>query len=315
MALIGINMPSANARKPSTLDKIAQGVGIATEILGTGVKGYGVIKDANNATQAAEDRFASDFKTASPEEAQKGLAETVKGRSGQYVRREKPGDPYLDALKMQLQQNQLTSGALSQTKAKMDIVKAEDEIKHGRQLSETYVNKLSEASILPEELKGISKMVDGSPDFFDPIVGRARALNPYDSDAQLLQSKLKTTAQQVGKFLEDGVLRKEDEIKYEKMLPQIGDTPETAKGKSAIVFEKLKKRFVQLRENLDKSRYDTRAFDGHPLDTMKIEEIVGGAKRASESVGGSALKAGDVDGGHQFLGGDPNNPKSWKVVQ
>lgn len=37
--------------------------------------------------------------------------------------------------------------------------------------------------------------------------------------------------QNIGKFLEGGILRKEDEAKYDKILPSIGDSPEIVAGK------------------------------------------------------------------------------------
>jgi len=40
--------------------------------------------------------------------------------------------------------------------------------------------------------------------------------------------------------MEGGVLRKEDEIKYRKMLPQITDTPQVARNKIKNVTEMLK---------------------------------------------------------------------------
>lgn len=71
----------------------------------------------------------------------------------------------------------------------------------------------------------------GSSSANNPIVGRIRGANPFDTDAQSLQASIATTKQIVGKALEGGVLRKEDEAKYAKLLPTMGDTDETAQHK------------------------------------------------------------------------------------
>mgnify|MGYP007031181626 CR=1 FL=1 len=56
-------------------------------------------------------------------------------------------------------------------------------------------------------------------------------MNPYDSNAQNLQAQVATAKQIVGKALEGGVLRKEDEVKYAKLLPTMRDTDQTAQFK------------------------------------------------------------------------------------
>lgn len=65
----------------------------------------------------------------------------------------------------------------------------------------------------------------------NPGIGQLRGLNPYDTKAQTLQSQIGIAKQIVGKALEGGVLRKEDEIKYAKILPKMGDTDAVAQYK------------------------------------------------------------------------------------
>lgn len=64
-----------------------------------------------------------------------------------------------------------------------------------------------------------------------PFLGGLRAKNPFDTEAQNLQAQVATAKQIVGKALEGGVLRKEDEIKYAKLLPTMNDTDAVAQFK------------------------------------------------------------------------------------
>src|SRR5262245_25803727 len=53
----------------------------------------------------------------------------------------------------------------------------------------------------------------------------------WGTDAKKKQAMINLVKQLIGKTLEDGVLRKEDEIKYEKILPTIGDPNEVVISK------------------------------------------------------------------------------------
>lgn len=75
-----------------------------------------------------------------------------------------------------------------------------------------------------------------------PIIGELRGLNPYDTGAQNLQSRIGTVKQIVGKALEGGVLRKEDEIKYAKILPKLGDSDAVAQNKINQLYSLISQR-------------------------------------------------------------------------
>jgi hypothetical protein len=64
-----------------------------------------------------------------------------------------------------------------------------------------------------------------------PLLGGLRAANPFDTNAQSLQAQVATAKQIVGKALEGGVLRKEDEVKYAKLLPTMRDSDAVAQFK------------------------------------------------------------------------------------
>lgn len=78
-----------------------------------------------------------------------------------------------------------------------------------------------------------------------PILGRVRALNPYDSSFQTQQANIDRVRQIVGKALEGGVLRKEDEEKYRRILPTMQDTPAVAQYKIDNVMGQLQQKLQE----------------------------------------------------------------------
>jgi hypothetical protein len=96
----------------------------------------------------------------------------------------------------------------------------------GRRLSSTEIAKLSDGKSAIASLKDLREVLVANEKHIGPISGLA-ALNPY-SEARKAQADIDRVKQRVGKALEGGVLRKEDEEKYKKILATLTDTPETA---------------------------------------------------------------------------------------
>lgn len=99
----------------------------------------------------------------------------------------------------------------------------------GRPLSESAIAKLSESDSAVTELKGLKEILTKNSQYLGPIAGW-QALNPW-SDARKAQADIDRVKQRIGKALEGGVLRKEDEEKYKKILATLLDTPDTANYK------------------------------------------------------------------------------------
>lgn len=76
------------------------------------------------------------------------------------------------------------------------------------------------------------------------------------TDAKQRQATIDKVKQIIGKTLEGGVLRKEDEAKYEKILPTIGDPPDVAQSKIAGLARTLKQKRQTLIETLSDAGYD-----------------------------------------------------------
>lgn len=80
-----------------------------------------------------------------------------------------------------------------------------------------------------------------------PIKGLA-TLSPYATEQKDLQAEIDLARQIVGKFLEGGVLRKEDEEKYKKILPTMYDTQEVAQRKLENLMIELQNRQSQYQQ-------------------------------------------------------------------
>lgn len=83
-----------------------------------------------------------------------------------------------------------------------------------------------------------------------PLVGNLAEQTRIDN------AELKRAAQMVGKFMEGGVLRKEDEVKYGEMLPRVTDTDPIAKAKMLGVYDMLIEKL-----NTDISSYKAAGFN------------------------------------------------------
>lgn len=93
-------------------------------------------------------------------------------------------------------------------------------------LSDTAIKEIQQSESAISNLNALKQKVEQNLQFVGPIRGLAR-FNPF-SRARQVQAEIDRVKQQVGKTLEGGVLRKEDEEKYKKILATLSDTPETA---------------------------------------------------------------------------------------
>ena len=96
----------------------------------------------------------------------------------------------------------------------------------GKPLSDAAVGKISETKSAIASLADLREVLKKNEQYLGPVAGLA-ALNPY-SAARQAQADVDRVRQRVGKALEGGVLRKEDEEKYKKILATLRDVPETA---------------------------------------------------------------------------------------
>jgi len=93
---------------------------------------------------------------------------------------------------------------------------------------------LTEGPLLTE----LEDLINNNEKLFGPVRGVWESNNPL-AEGATVQDNFKRATQIIGSYLEGGVLRAEDEIKYRKMLPQLTDTPEVARDKLEGIRELL----------------------------------------------------------------------------
>ena len=96
----------------------------------------------------------------------------------------------------------------------------------GTKLSDTVIGKLAESKAAVASLRDLRDTLNKNEQYIGPVSG-LQSFNPW-SDAKKAQSEINLVKQRVGKALEGGVLRKEDEEKYKRILATLFDTPSTA---------------------------------------------------------------------------------------
>jgi hypothetical protein len=101
------------------------------------------------------------------------------------------------------------------------------------------------------------------------------------------QAVIDRVKQVIGKALEGGVLRKEDEAKYAKILPTIGDDPQVAKAKIAGLRKALEQRRATFIESLNDSGFDVSKFPAER--TKKTPEAGAAPKRVYYDTNGKPM--------------------------
>lgn len=130
--------------------------------------------------------------------------------------------------------------SFGELKTLYDIVGTSEKANAAKTYNSAVSGTISDFQSSLDELdKMESTISSGSGGTLDPIIGTLRSMNPYDTQQQTLQAMINKTRQIVGKALEGGVLRKEDEEKYKKILPTVGDTTEVALNKIAMIKAQL----------------------------------------------------------------------------
>lgn len=125
---------------------------------------------------------------------------------------------------------------------------------------------LEDAKFLPQTLDNLEKTIQSGKGTFDPIWGKVDNYNPLawsDTDKQTVNAELRTAAQLIGKYMEGGVLRAEDEVKYRNMLPNNTDTREVALYKLNQIREMLKGKTSGYIQGFDASGYDVKGYMDH----------------------------------------------------
>ena len=152
-----------------------------------------------------------------------------------------------------------------------------DSKKDGRILPANSVLALNEGKAVARILPEVEDAIKQNESMFGPIGGRVSSANPYDEKSQTVDARMRTASQAFGRFMEGGVLRKEDEDKYRKMFPQLSDIPQVAKNKLSIVRRQLAQKYEDDRKALGGSGYDIGGFGTLDIPKSLFENGTGGA--------------------------------------
>ena len=125
-----------------------------------------------------------------------------------------------------------------------------------QQLPAPQAIMLSDARQLPNLLWWLRDVINNNKSSFWPIAWNIWQYNVYDTNTQTIVSQLRTARQLVGKLMEWGVLRAEDEPKYRAMLPDITDTPQLANNKLDLLQKSLTDKYNDYVKSLKTTWYD-----------------------------------------------------------
>jgi hypothetical protein len=136
---------------------------------------------------------------------------------------------------------------LAETGGKNDdkLIKVSQFLENGQKtgntkMSDTAIKRVNEANSALGNLENLQAILDENEGTIGPVTGQIKAWIP-GSQTQMVQSEINRVKQVVGKALEGGVLRKEDEEKYKKILPTINDTPAVARYKIKALYQSIQR--------------------------------------------------------------------------
>lgn len=190
-----------------------------------------------------------------------------------YNKTKTENDPY----KSMLMEWQLKNAKAQNEKSMLDLDKSKKEQDLGKQLPPDKVLVVQEGKSIPNMINDIRETIQNNKDKYGPVSGAISSVNPYDKTAKAMDAQMRAAAQSFGRYMEGGVLRKEDEDKYRKMFPNITDTPDSAEDKLNLVDRLLKQKLNGDVEALKTSGYDVSGL-GEKFEVPGVPESLGGKK-------------------------------------
>lgn len=156
------------------------------------------------------------------------------------------------------------------------IAKGANPTADGKILPAHVSEKYTESQGTVDMATDLSGVIAANAKFMGPVSGGLLAKNPYDVERRELQGKFDLIRQKIGRMIEGGVLRKEDEIKYQKILPSINDMPEVAASKAREMEAMLKQDIGRSMENYGRAGYNVSGFadqtKAYQTDAAKLKE-------------------------------------------
>jgi len=175
----------------------------------------------------------------------------------------------------------------------------------GRILGESAIKDYGELQGVVALADDLDNVIVKSASLMGPVEG-LWTINPWNSPHKKVQAKFDLVRQKIGKMLEGGVLREQDEEKYTKIMPVLTDKPGVARDKSRQLSILLRKDLARIMDNYGRAGYNVSGF----------ADQTGGYMASGGETGGEAnewgLAVGQNIDGRKYLGGHPNNEASWE---
>lgn len=197
--------------------------------------------------------------------------------------------------------NEITKSQLGVLKEAVDQSIAEKRLQQmaakasQRPLGPTDVSGITDTDMAINGIETLKQKIATNPDLIGPVSGFAK-LNPWATQYKAMEADINNLRQTLGKAKEGGVLRKEDELKYEKIVGSSTDTPEVIMHK----LDELQKEMISKRNthlgNLEKAKYDVSGFAktgpsvGKTLSTKDQEAIKWAQKNKNSPEAQAILK-------------------------
>lgn len=137
-------------------------------------------------------------------------------------------------------------------------IKQSMELDKGAKISSGDVGRITDQDEALDLLSRVKDSTIQNKAQIGPVTGLAR-LNPW-SDSRNMQAIIDQAKQIIGKGLEGGVLKIEDEKKYAKILPTMNDTFEQVQFKLAEIEKTIRAKKGSLLNNLGKSGYNVSGY-------------------------------------------------------
>jgi hypothetical protein len=188
-----------------------------------------------------------------------------------------------------------------------------------KQLPPDKVLSVNEGNNIPSMLQDIKGTLESQKGTFGPISGRLASMNPWGVAAKSADAQMRAVSQAFGRYMEGGVLRKEDEEKYRLMFPGLSDTPEVAKNKLAIAERLLAQKQNSNVDALKQQGYDVSGVDQR-LPVPGVPDVLANKEKGASASWDvpSATAGGISEADKQAYGwakANPNDPRSAAIIE
>lgn len=143
-------------------------------------------------------------------------------------------------------------------------------------LSDKQIESLTTFQEIPRLINDIKVSIKKNKSYFGGIRGRAirfgESIGIQTDVGSTLDQLLSDVKQTVGKLKEGGVLRLEDEKKYERILPSIKDKPEVALNKADLILRDMSSKVKTFVATMKKAGRDVSQFESE-INAISVPEL------------------------------------------